>query len=160
MCKQITRQLANKATIFFKEVQLIVSLLVNVQRQGLHVFCWPARLSCALNVRGKRVWFIRRRDFRMTWKWSNKRHHRWTCDWVKKQCPEKWQVQICHTFFEPRFGDSNDEVLIESVCWLASSTNGQEETRAGVKTGRVFCFLDKIEDPPTHTLNGKFTDVK
>ena len=65
MCKQITRQLANKATIFFKEVQLIVSLLVNVQRQGLHVVCWPASLSCVLNVRGKRVWFFRRRDFRM-----------------------------------------------------------------------------------------------
>ena len=29
-------------------------------------------------------------------------------------------------------------------CWLASSTNGKiEETRVGVKTGRVFCFLAK-----------------
>ena len=46
-------------------------------------------------------------------------------------------------------------------CWLASSTNGKiEETRVGVKTGRVFCFLAKNWGPSHPHLEWKVTDVK
>ena len=46
-------------------------------------------------------------------------------------------------------------------CWFASSTNGKiEETRVGVKTGRVFCFLAKNWGPSHPHLEWKVTDVK
>jgi hypothetical protein len=69
----ITRQLANKATIFFKEVQLIVSLLVNVQRQGLQrkladLFWFELRVE----RKGQTCFVFRRQDYLLTYCKQNK----------------------------------------------------------------------------------------
>ena len=111
----ITRQLANKATIFFKEVQLIVSLLVNVQRQGLQrkladLFWFELRVE-----RKGQTCFVFRRQRLLTDLLQTKQTQNMTSqvnmssnttvNVLTEEC-----FQSCHTFFEQRFGDNNDEV--------------------------------------------------